>query len=144
MDADLIVHVRDISHNESDQQAQDVHEILDGLGVGEDAPILEVWNKIDLLSEEDHAAALHQVERREDLFAISAITGEGLTPLLEAITAKLRDPMTDETLTIPFSEGKRRAWLFEAGVVTSETAGEDGHILNVTWSKKQKAQFKKQ
>lgn len=143
LDADLIVHVRDISHQETEEQAQDVLDILQSLGVAENAPVLEVWNKIDRLNDEDRAALQTQAARQENLFVTSAITGEGLPALLEAIADSVRDPLTDSTIELSFADGKQRAWLFDAGVVQKERTIETGYVFDVTWTAKQRAQFKK-
>ncbi len=143
LDADLIVHVRDISHPQTEEQAADVHAILQSLGVAEEAPIIEVWNKIDLLEGDDRAAILTQAARTEDLFAVSAITGDGMDALLAAIPDKLKDPRTEERLSLSFSEGRKRAWLFEAGVVTQEVQTETGYDLTVFWTALQKDRFKR-
>ncbi|WP_438957201.1 GTPase HflX [Cognatiyoonia sp.] len=143
LDADLIVHVRDISHENTQAQADDVESILLNLGIEEDAPRLEVWNKIDLLPEEARASALARADQRDDLFAVSAIDGTGLTDLLQAIAETVKAPQMDEVFEIGFADGKRRAWLFEAGVVQSEAQTETGFELSVHWTAKQKAQFQK-
>ncbi|WP_296425848.1 GTPase HflX [Yoonia sp.] len=141
LDADLIVHVRDISHAQSDEQAQDVTAILRSLGVPEDAPMLEVWNKIDLLDDEDRASVVVTAERKDTIFATSAVTGEGIDALLDAISEKLRDPRTAEVLTIGFGEGRKRAWLFDAGIVTDELPTDDGYVIKVLWTALQKERF---
>jgi GTP-binding protein HflX len=141
LDADLIVHVRDISHPQSQEQAKDVEAILASLGVAEDAPVIEVWNKTDLLEGDDREATLTQAARMDDLFAVSALTGEGLAPLLAAITDKLKDPRREEILSLTFSQGRQRAWLFEAGVVTDEAQTDDGYDLTVFWTDLQKERF---
>jgi len=143
LDADLIVHVRDISHQETEEQAQDVLDILQSLGVGDDAPVLEVWNKVDRLSDEERAAVTKQGARQEDLFVTSAITGEGLDQLLLAIAETVRDPLTETRIELGFADGKQRAWLFDAGVVQSEKTTETGYVFDVAWTAKQRAQFKK-
>lgn len=141
LDADLIVHVRDISHPQSQEQSEDVTAILTSLGVAEEAPLIEVWNKIDRLSAEEQASLTTQADRTEDLFAVSALSGEGLGPLLDAIAQKVKDPRTTETLTLSFAQGKARAWLFEAGVVTEEEQTDDGYALTVSWTAIQKARY---
>jgi GTP-binding protein HflX len=141
LDADLIVHVRDISHPQSQEQAKDVEAILASLGVAEDAPVIEVWNKTDLLEGDDREATLTQAARMDDLFAVSALTGEGLAPLLAAIPDKLKDPRREEILSLTFSQGRQRAWLFEAGVVTDEAQTDDGYDLTVFWTDLQKERF---
>lgn len=141
LDADLIVHVRDISHPQTEEQAADVHAILHSLGVAEEAPIIEVWNKIDLLEGDDRDAIVTQAARTEDLFAVSAITGDGMDALLAAIPDKLKDPRTEELLSLSFADGKKRAWLFEAGIVTEEVQTETGYDLTVFWTQLQKERF---
>jgi len=141
LDADLIVHVRDISHAQTEEQAKDVETILASLGVAEGAPLIEVWNKIDCLGPDDHVNITTQASRRNDLFAVSAITGEGLDPLLAAIADKVKDPRTIEDLHLTFAQGKARAWLFEAGVVTDETQTDDGYAITVLWTDIQKARY---
>ncbi|MBE0413439.1 GTPase HflX [Yoonia sp.] len=141
LDADLIVHVRDISHPQSEEQAADVMTILHSLGVTDDAPLIEVWNKIDLLDADTRDAILTQAARNANIFAVSAITGEGLNELLSTIPDKLSDPKTEETLTLGFSDGRKRAWLFDAGIVTDETQTETGYRITVLWTALQKARF---
>jgi len=141
LDADLILHVRDISHPQTEEQAQDVHTILQSLGVAEEAPIIEVWNKIDQLEGDRRDAVLTQATRTEDLFAISAITGEGLGDLLAAIPPKLKEPRSEDHLQLPFADGRKRAWLFEQGVVTGEAQTEEGYAVTVFWTMLQKERF---
>ena len=141
LDADLIVHVRDISHPQTEEQATDVNTILHDLGVADEAPMIEVWNKTDLLEGDDRDAVLTQAARMEDLFAISAVTGEGMEPLLAAIADKLIDPRAEEVVNLSFAEGKKRAWLFEQGIVKDEAQTDDGYELVVLWTALQKERF---
>ncbi|MGJ8622387.1 MAG: GTPase HflX [Yoonia sp.] len=141
LDADLIIHVRDISHAQTEEQAADVHAILQSLGVAEEAPIIEVWNKVDLLEGDAGDAVRTQAARTDDLFAISALTGEGLDALLAAIPDKLKDPRHTENLSLDFADGRKRAWLFEQGVVTDEVQTETGYDLTVFWTQIQKERF---
>ena len=143
LEADLIVHVRDISHPQTEEQAKNVRSILQSLGVAEDAPIIEVWNKIDLLSEDDHNATVTTADRTDDLFALSAITGEGLDRLLAAVPDKLKDPRSTANLSLTFSEGRKRAWLFEAGVVTDDVQTDTGYDMTVFWTALQEERFKR-
>ena len=139
--ADLIVHVRDISHQDTEAQAQDVRSILSALGVDETRPQLEVWNKIDLLTDEDRQAAQARAERDRTIFPISAVTGDGIQPLLAEIAIVLQGVRHDAVLTLGFAEGDKRAWLFRQDVVRSEKQTEDGFEISVTWTDKQAAQF---
>ncbi|WP_394153314.1 GTPase HflX [Loktanella salsilacus] len=141
LDADLIVHVRDISHPQSQEQADDVMAILTTLGVSDTAPMLEVWNKVDRLSPQERDGMMVQSERTEDIFATSAVTGDGLDALLEAITEKTKDPRTAEVLELGFAQGKARAWLFDQGVVTADAQTDDGYRMDVFWSAIQKERF---
>ena len=81
--ADLIVHVRDISHPDSDAQRADVEQVLAEIGAGE-AVRIEAWNKIDLLGAEEAARVRAEAARREDVAVLSALSGEGVEPLLAA------------------------------------------------------------
>ena len=141
LSADLILHVRDVSHAETEAQAEDVAAIMAELGVAEDVPVLEVWNKVDRLS----ADARETVENRAGragAFPVSAATGEGLDPLLEAISTGLGGARQDAGLTLGPEEGRARAWLYEEGVVRGESTDEDGrHEVEVHWSPRQAAQF---
>jgi len=139
--ADLIVHVRDISHDETEAQAADVETILTSLGVDEDRPRLEVWNKIDLLNADEREAALARADREAEIFAISAISGEGITALLAEVAEKLQGTRREETLTLSFAEGDKRAWLYRHEVVRSEEQTEDGFQIAVLWTDKQASQF---
>lgn len=139
--ADIVVHVRDISHPETEAQAKDVETILTDLGVGNERVQIEVWNKLDALPDEAADAARARAARDEDVFAISALTGEGLAPLLDHIAQTLQATVTFETLVLPYAEGRKRAWLFEQDVVEAERQSEDGFEVDVRWTAMQKARF---
>jgi len=145
LDANLILHVRDISHAETTEQAADVADILADLGVGQMAQdaMLEVWNKIDACAPDRAETLRTAAARNPNVMAVSAVTGEGVTALMEAIDAALLDPQRTETLQLGFAEGKKRAWLFNENVVDQEEAVEDGYRLTVTWTEKQASQFQK-
>ena len=142
LDADLILHVRDISHPQTDEQANDVEVILQSLGVGEGTPLIEVWNKIDLLDTTRRAAVQVQGEREPAVFPVSATTGEGLDILLEEVTARLDAPRIEEEVTVPFVAGRQRAWLHDQGVVLVEEDREDGTHLRVRWTERQKDRYR--
>ncbi len=141
LEADLICHVRDISHEQSDVQAEDVEKILTDLEVDPDVPRLEVWNKIDLLEADGRNAKLVEAGRRDDAFALSALTGEGMDELIIAIEAALSEPKNTINLQLAFSEGRKHAWLHAQGVVDDEVTGEDGWNLTLTWTKRQAAEY---
>ena len=139
--ANLVVHVRDISHEETESQAQDVETILTSLGVEDERPRLEVWNKIDLLRPEEREATLARADRDPAIFAISAVTSDGVDPLLSEIATILQGARHEFTLTLGFAEGDKRAWLFRQDVVRSEEQAEDGFEITVLWTSKQAARF---
>ncbi len=139
--ADVIVHVRDISHPETEEQARDVRTILATLGVDDQVSQLELWNKIDQLDDEKAEAIRTRAAREEGVFAISALTGEGLQGFLDAVTRALGEEKRRETFTLPFDQGRRRAWLFDKGLVEEESQTEDGYTLTVHWSATDKARF---
>lgn len=145
LEADLILHVRDISHPETEEQAGDVGDILDSLGVDEDVALIEVWNKIDALSDETRAALRRTDARRTDVQAVSALSGEGLDQLIAAIETRLaevlRQPREPGSVTLPFEDGRRRAWLHDAGVVEREEATDEGSRLSVLWTARQRTAF---
>ncbi len=141
LSADLIVHVRDISHPETEAQAEDVEAILTSLGVDQETPHLEVWNKLDRLDAEARTAMQARAARKDDVFALSALTGEGIAPLLDRISDALQETRHEARLDLPFSAGKRRAWLFEQEVVQDEEETETGWSLTVFWTTRQARQF---
>ncbi|PKQ11781.1 MAG: GTPase HflX [Alphaproteobacteria bacterium HGW-Alphaproteobacteria-1] len=140
--ADLIVHVRDISHPETQAQAEDVAAILESLGVGEAVPRLEVWNKIDRLDEGAHDTVLTQAARSEGVLALSAVTGEGIAALVAAIAEVLAQVTRLSKVHLGFGEGRKRAWLFDKDLVEEERQGEDGFDLTVRWSARDEARFR--
>ncbi len=140
--ADLVVHVRDIAHPESDEQAGDVRAILASLGVAEDTAQIEVWNKIDLLDDERREAMLNAAMRDEGIVALSAVTGQGLAEFLAAIAARLAGVRHEAALELGFSEGRKRAWLHDQGVVEDEVQTDKGFALTVRWSDRQEQRFR--
>ena len=143
LEADLIVHVRDISHPETAEQARDVATILQSLGVDETTPQIEVWNKLDLVTEGAREGLAVTAARSPDIFAISALTGEGVADLLAAISGAFDEERTTRDLVLCFADGRRRAWLHEQGVVTSEVQAEDGYHLSVRWTARQRDSYER-
>lgn len=143
LDADLIVHVRDISHAQSEEQSKDVMTILDSLGVAEGSPLIEVWNKIDQLDDESRDAVVTKSDRTDDLYAVSAVSGDGMGVLLAELAGKLKDPRSEDVLNLSFAQGRERAWLFEQGIVTNDMQTEAGYTLTVFWTSLQKERYKR-
>jgi len=132
IEADLILHVRDIAHEETDNQARDVEAVLAELGIDTlpaDSPIPEVWNKIDLLSPVTRAEAMSAaqwVERKPVL--VSAATGEGIDTLLDAIDARLGRADAIVELVIPAHQGRLVNWLYEESEVLEREDLESGEV----------------
>ena len=129
--ADVILHVRDISHADADAQAQDVQAILTEVGVTAAADkLIEVWNKLDRLDAE-HRAGLALGQELEGPIAVSALTGEGIATLLEAIEARLARGRSLIDLSLDGADGQGLHWLYEHTEVMARADGDDGRV-NVT------------
>lgn len=145
IEADLILHVRDISHAESDSQARDVEAVLTDLGIDTvpaGAPILEVWNKVDLLSEATRQQAESAARWAEQPpVLVSAATGEGVETLLGEIDARLGKGDSILELVIPPDQGRLINWLYEEAEVLDREALESGDVrakVRVAAEKKQR------
>ena len=141
--ADLILHVRDLAHPDSDAQAADVEAVLETLGLAgpNSPPRLEVWNKIDALEPATREAVLNEAARRDDVVAISALTGEGLDGLRNAISQRLQAGSEVHRLTLPVTDGERLAWLHSRGEVLDQQVGDDVMQLAVRLSPDNWARF---
>ena len=133
MEADLLLHVRDISHSDSNLQKKDVEVVLRNLGIMEDndtpgtktIPIIEVLNKSDLLSAEDFENQISQLNKREDRILVSALTRKGFDGLLNLMNALLTKRRKEIKINISWEEGALLAWLYERGEVTRRKDSED-------------------
>ncbi len=141
LDADLICHVRDISHPETEAQARDVETILEALGVSEEVPRIEMWNKADALDPDAAEAAVNLAARRDDVYLGSALTGQGLDALLDRIAADMTEVLRDDVLVLPFAEGRARAWLHDDGAVQDEAQEEAGSRITLRWTEAQAGRF---
>jgi len=128
--ADVVVHVRDIANPDSDDQKAHVLAILHDLGMAEAdgsaprVPIVEVWNKWDLLPPV-RAEELRQVmalRTGETIVPISALTGEGCDTLLDAVGRILTEGACEAEFRISASDGQRISWLYAHGQVIADTA----------------------
>jgi GTPase len=132
--ADLILHVRDISHVESDVQSQDVAKVLGELGIdaNDSGRLMEVWNKIDLLDRDSRLAVMNAAQRlpadRRPVL-ISAVSGEGLADLVARIEARLASERSQLALTLDPSDGKGLAWLYKNSEVLERRDQSDGSVF---------------
>ncbi|MEM1074499.1 MAG: GTPase HflX [Pseudomonadota bacterium] len=141
--ADVICHVRDISHPETKEQAEDVRKIMASLGVEEERPTFEVWNKLDALSDNAAGAVRARSSRNKLVFAISALNGDGIDALLNEVTDTLQGKKQEAEVLLTYAEGRKRAWLFSNELVTAERPTETGFSLTVRWTESQKNQFQR-
>ena len=143
LDADLVLHVRDISHPETEAQASSVRETLEELGLSEAARerMIEVWNKVDALSPEDAETARQIAGPAPRVSVISALTGEGVPELLDAVAAELEGPVSEAVLRLGFAEGRRRAWLFDHRLVRAERRTEEGYEVEVRWNERDRNRY---
>jgi GTP-binding protein HflX len=142
VEADLILHVRDVSHRESEIQAENVRGVLAELGIEpDDGRMLEVWNKVDLLPAEKAEALAQVAARTPGVAVISALTGAGVPALMEAVAEAVAEPRVEETLALGFDQGRKRAWLFDHRLVRSETPTEAGYEVAVSWTDRERSQY---
>lgn len=151
-EADILIHVRDISGAETEAQKDDVNQILDTiLEDFEDRPsIVEAWNKADLLSHEaisEAEANINIMFKRDGKVAVltNSESGEGLNDLFAAIDKELSLGAKQEDIICGANDGKMRAWLYDKGVVLRETKNEDGAVtLRISLDKTNEIKFKSQ
>ncbi len=148
--ADIIVHVRDISHSETDAQRDDVLQILRDLGVldDEDAAnqprMLEVWNKIDLLDAEKREDLSALVQRNDDVLMISAQTGEGVDAFKAHLSALIAKGNLVRSVRLKASDGAALAWLHARGTINSQIVDDDLVTVEASLSRQLWGQFDKQ
>lgn len=143
VDADLILHVRDIAHEDSEAQRDDVINVLSDIGIsGENgAPLIEAWNKIDLLTPEAQAFYSAEAVRRDDVVPLSALTGEGVDALLAMLSARLTKTHRIYHITIGAGDGAAIAWLHAHGSIVSEVIENDQIMIEVRLSDEDFARF---
>jgi len=131
VEADLVLHLRDISDPDTAAQAEDVERILADLGVdaGNDKRVIEVWNKIDRLDDGNRERLLiGSAGQSNRPIAISAVTGEGLDQLAAAIETRLSGELKRVSVTLAPAELGLIDWLYRNGDVTSRTDNDDGSV----------------
>ena len=143
--ADLILHVRDLAHPDSDAQAADVAQVLASLGLDQpdSPPRLEVWNKLDRITGDDRVALDNEARRRGtgEVVPISALTGEGVDALRDAISRRLAEGSTIHQLKLDSADGSRLAWLHARGKVLDRRADGQRLYLSVRLSPENWARY---
>jgi GTP-binding protein HflX len=140
--ADLILHVRDISHPDSDAQRADVEQVLADIGAGE-AVRIEAWNKVDLLGEEEAARVRAEAARREDVAVLSALGGKGVEALLDLAALRLRKGSEIRSIAVPAGDGGAIAWLHAHGEVVAQQTTDLETIFEVRLSDRDWARFQR-
>jgi GTP-binding protein HflX len=128
LEADLIAHVRDAAHDESEAQKADVLKVLVELGVPEDRPMIEVLNKIDLLPDEARQGLIEGNRRGKRAVAVSALTGAGAGTLLDRFEAELTHDNIGLSLSLEASDGAGLAWIYRHAEVV-ERKDRNGKIV---------------
>ncbi len=145
-EADLVVHVRDAHHPDSEAQRADVLSVLADLGLDETTEdgLIEAMNKIDLLDPPARASLANHALRNSQSVALSAVTGEGCETLLELIDHRLETATRPVRLDIPLSDGKTLAWVYRHGEVLGRRDDNDAAHLSVRLSEADIARLRHQ
>ena len=134
IEADVILHVRDVSHEDAEAQQHDVEDVLRQLGVDEEqgSRVIEVWNKIDRLGAADRERLTNLADRQEAKqrpVPVSALTGEGVDRLTDAIEARIAQSRTVLELEIDGGDGAGISWLHRNTEVLLRTDRDDGKVV---------------
>jgi GTP-binding protein HflX len=134
VEADILLHVRDVSHGETEAQAEDVAQVLRELGIdaASERRIIEVWNKADLLSAEERERLAALASRERDgvrPVLVSALTGEGVEALLSTIERHLSAGRPSYLVTLEPSEGASLNWLYEQAEILERRTDLAGRVL---------------
>jgi GTP-binding protein HflX len=142
-EADLLVHVRDMSHPDHEARRDDVDDVLTSLGLGEEgAPRrIEAWNKVDLLDPAEARRLTEEAKRRTDVAPISALTGAGLEALRTRMAEALRSGEQIHEIRLAAGQGERIAWLHARGEVLNQRMDQDEVTLSVRLSPENWARF---
>jgi GTPase len=130
VEADLVIHLRDISDPDTAAHATDVVQVLASLGVNAaDAErVVEVWNKIDRLQEEDRERLLRDDANKTAPIAVSAITGEGIDDLMALIEQHIAGRVEETSITLAPGQMSLVDWIYRHGEVTARENHDDGSV----------------
>jgi GTP-binding protein HflX len=144
-EADLVMHVRDASHPETEAQKQDVDAVLHSLGLAtilETGSVIEALNKIDLMSSEERQTLANRAARSQGrAVVLSARTGEGSDDLLRLLDERLAASMQVVDVSLSPADGAALAWLYRHGEVIERQVGDDAIRLRVRLSASHAARF---
>ena len=143
IEADVILHVRDLSHEDSEAQSHDVEKVLADLGIAAtDRRLIEVWNKIDRLDAEQRASLFNLVERKptqQRPVPVSALTGEGLDCLINVLETRLSKRRETLQVAIDAADGAGLSWLYRHSEVLSKDLRDDGRLALTVRAEPEKA-----
>jgi GTP-binding protein HflX len=132
IEADVILHVRDVSHEDTTAQSRDVEKVLGELGIAASDPrLIEVWNKIDCLDNDGRARLLNLAHRRPLAcrpVPVSALSGEGIDHLVQAIEARLAENRQTLEIAINPADGAGLSWLYRHSEVLEKHMRDDGQL----------------
>ena len=141
--ADLIIHVRDIADENTNMQFNQVNSILNSLGVETEMneKLIEVYNKIDLLSDDQLEMLKNKANRANDFFLVSSTDNRGIEKLINGVEKVLNKDLISEVIKINFDKSYVRSKLYQSSVIQSEKLCEDGYEIAVRWSKRKQGEF---
>jgi GTP-binding protein HflX len=139
--ADLLVHVRDIAHPDTQAQKDDVETVLKDIGVDPATPRFEAWNKLDLLDPEQRDDVLAEAAKRDDVIAVSALSGEGVDILISTVSGLLTQGHRRFTIRLDPSDGAGAAWLHQHGDVVEHWMDGDSAVYEVRMAPKDYERF---
>ncbi|MGB7432330.1 MAG: GTPase HflX, partial [Ahrensia sp.] len=130
-EADLVIHVHDISDPQALAQSEDVEQVLSDLDIDADDNdrVLNAFNKIDALDEMARGAIKERCAASANEVAVSAITGEGVSTLLQAVEDRIAGRLKARTLTLRPDQYAIVAWLYDNAIVRSREDRDDGNIF---------------
>ena len=145
-EADIVVHVRDINHPDSEPQRGDVLRVLVDLGLGElvEGGLIEAMNKIDLVDPATRMSLENHALRNSQSVAVSAVTGKGCEALLALIDRRLDDDVRRVRLDVPLTDGKTLAWIYRHGEVLGRRDDNEEAHLSVRLSESDIARLRHQ
>jgi GTPase len=137
IEADVLLHVRDISHGDTEAEASDVQGVLRDLGINPDdrGRLIEVWNKADLLPPEDRDrldASIARIPAEQRPALVSAVTGEGVEALLKGIERRVSEGRPTFQVILDPADGRGLNWLYEQAEVLDRRTDADGKLHLVT------------
>lgn len=141
-EAAVILHIRDVSQENTEAEKEDVINILRDLGIQpDDLRVIEVLNKIDNLPDEDRLYILNRTAKQDNIAAVSAITGEGMARLQTLVDARLGKNRQTLHTDIPLTDGKAMSWLYERGEVIERLDNEINAAISVRLEPEDIARF---